>query len=124
MTGKAQTVAVLGASNKQDRYSWRAISLLKEHGHDAIPIHPSLAEIDGMPVTPSLGQIDRAVDTLTLYVNAAVSARLSDEIIALKPGRVIFNPGTESSDLASLLEVNGIPFEEACTLVLLDTGQF
>jgi len=42
----------------------------------------------------------------------------------LKPGRVIFNPGTENSELVERLEGNDILVEEACTLVLLRTGQF
>ena len=124
MTPKAQTVAVLGASNKKDRYSYRAFQLLRKYGHDVILVHPLLEEIDGVPVTASLAQVHQSVDTLTLYINAAVSAKLADEIVALKPGRVIFNPGAESNELAETLDANGIPFEKACTLVLLETGQF
>ena len=124
MTTPSQTVAVLGASNKPARYSYQALQLLRQLGHEAIPIHPSLDQIDGVAVSASLGQIDRHVDTLTLYVNSTVAAGLADEIIALKPGRVIFNPGTESPELAQTLAANGIPCQEACTLILLGTGQF
>lgn len=124
MTANTQTVAVLGASNKLDRYSYRALQLLRQHGHTAIPVHPSLDEIDSVAVIPTLDQIDQAVDTLTIYVNPDVSAGLANEIIALKPGRVIFNPGSESAELTETLEANGISFEEGCTLVLLETGQF
>ena len=124
MTTPSQTVAVLGASNKPARYSYQALQQLRQLGHDAIPIHPTLDQIDGVAVTASLGQIDRNVDTLTLYVNPAVATSLAAEIIALKPGRVIFNPGTESPELAEALAANGIPCQEACTLVLLETGKF
>jgi predicted CoA-binding protein len=124
MTDSNQTVAVLGASNKPDRYSHQAVLLLKEHGHTVIPIHPALTEIDGTPVTPSLADIDQPVDTLTLYLNPARSAELTEEILDLAPARVIFNPGTESPDLASALTDQGIPHENACTLVLLRSNQF
>ena len=124
MTANAQTVAILGASNKQDRYSYKAFELLQEFGHAVIPVHPVLEQIDGVTVVPALDQIETAVDTLTVYVNATVSADLAKEIIALRPGRVIFNPGAESSDLVEVLESKGIPCKEACTLILLQTGQF
>ena len=124
MTGTSQTVAVLGASDKPDRFSYQALQLLRQHGHTTIPIHPALNEIDGVPVTASIDQLARAVDTLTVYVNATVSAGLADKIVALKPGRVIFNPGAESPELAQALDANGIPHQNACTLILLDTGQF
>jgi hypothetical protein len=42
----------------------------------------------------------------------------------MKPGRVLFNPGTESAVLQAKLDEAGIPWEEACTLVLLGTGMF
>jgi hypothetical protein len=37
---------------------------------------------------------------------------------------VIFNPGAENTALVAELEKAGIACEEACTLVLLNTGQF
>jgi hypothetical protein len=37
---------------------------------------------------------------------------------------VVFNPGTENTEFESLLKENGIEAEEACTLVLLGTGQY
>lgn len=124
MVTNVQTVAVLGASNKPDRYSYKALQLLRQSGHTVIPVHPVLEEIDGVPVTQTLDQIDQAVDTLTVYVGPAISARLANEFVTLKPGRVIFNPGAESPELAEALKANGIPFQEACTLMLINTGQF
>lgn len=54
----------------------------------------------------------------------AKSDQMIEEIVALRPGRVIFNPGSENPRLEKKLEEAGIPFEEACTLVLLSTDQF
>jgi hypothetical protein len=42
----------------------------------------------------------------------------------LKPARVIFNPGTENQEFAQQLEAQGIETIEACTLVMLRTGQY
>lgn len=124
MTANSHTVAVLGASDKPDRFSYKALQLLRQHGHKVIPIHPALNEIDGVPVKAALDHIDQPVDTLTVYVSAAVSAGLIDKIVALKPGRVIFNPGSESPELTDALDANAIVYQDACTLVLLNTGQF
>ena len=80
--------------------------------------------VDGVPVVTDLDAIDEPVDTLTLYVNPAVGESQARAIVDLRPGRVIFNPGTESKALQARLDEAGIPWEEACTLVLLGTGQF
>jgi predicted CoA-binding protein len=119
-----QTVAVLGASDKPDRYSNMAVRMLLEYGHQVIPIHPALPEIEGLKVAANLGAISTPVDTLTLYVAAERLEPLIPEILRLRPGRVIFNPGTESIAVQTALDAVGIPWQEACTLVLLRTGQF
>lgn len=117
-------VAVLGASPKEERYSFKAMHLLKEHGHKPIPIHPAGHIVDGVPGLKSLSEIDQPVDTLTVYVNSKISNGLKDEIMKLKPRRVIFNPGAENEELAEVLESAGIEVVMACTLVMLTIGAF
>ncbi|RKZ99014.1 MAG: CoA-binding protein [Gammaproteobacteria bacterium] len=119
-----QTVVVLGASNKPHRYSYKAIKLLKEYGHNIIPVHPKLTNIDGLPVIANLSDIHETVDTLTLYIGADNSQFLIDEIIALKPERVIFNPGTKSELLEDKLLQAEILFIHDCTLIMLESDQF
>jgi predicted CoA-binding protein len=119
-----ERVAVLGASHKPERYSNQAVRMLKEYGHEVVPVTPGRTVIEDLPVAPDLGSIVGPVDTLTLYVGPERSAQLQDAILALKPGRVILNPGTESPDLEKALDGAGIPWLHACTLVLLRTGQF
>jgi len=124
MENSKQTVVVLGASPKSERYSNKAVHLLKEHGHQVIPVHPAIKEIADLPVAASLADIDTGVDTLTLYVSSAHSTPLIDAILSLNPARVIFNPGTENPALSTALKDQRIPAEDACTLILLNTGQF
>lgn len=119
-----QTVVVLGASVKPRRYSYKAVKLLLQYHHTVIPVHPKLTHIDELAVAASLSDISTPVDTLTLYVGAERSRPMIDEIIALKPGRVIFNPGTESELLEKKLSRENIPFVHNCTLVMLQSNQF
>jgi len=119
-----QTVVVLGASDKSHRYSYQAIKLLKKHGHNIIPIHPKLEEIDGLSVVKSLSDIHEVVDTVTLYIAEKRSQFLIDEITTLNPKRVIFNPGTESEILEEKLSQAEIPFIHDCTLIMLESKKF
>ena len=117
-------MAVLGAHTKPQRYSNQAVCLLLEHGYRVTPVHPNFQEIEGLPVIHSLGDIKERVDTLTLYVGPERIQPMIDEILALAPGRVICNPGTESRELQDRLDAAGIPWLEACTLVMLRLGNF
>ena len=117
-------VVVLGASPKPTRYSYSAVKQLDDLGYRVIPVHPKAQRIDRVPVTASLSSITEPVDTLTLYLGAERSHAMIDDILGLRPGRVIFNPGSESHELERRLKDHRIPFEHACTLVLLRTHQF
>ncbi|HPB74495.1 MAG TPA: CoA-binding protein [Chromatiaceae bacterium] len=117
-------VVILGASPKPARYAYQALRLLDDLGYRVIPIHPNFERIDEIPVVDRLANIQEPVHTLTLYVGPERSQGLIADIVALRPGRVIFNPGTESPALEAALSAAGIPSERACTLVLLRTGQF
>ena len=119
-----ETVVVLGASPKPERYSNQAVRALVEHGHRVIPVHPLLKEIAGVPAVSALTQINGAVNTLTLYVGPERGKELIQEMIDLKPDRVIMNPGAESEEIEAHLNDKGILVLRACTLVMLRTGQF
>ncbi len=120
----AQTVVVLGASPKPQRFSNRALRLLRDHGHRVVPVHPRIDEIEGLPVIADVSACTGPVDTLTLYVGPERSRALIEAIVALRPRRVILNPGTESMALEQALRDAGIEAIRDCTLVMLREGRF
>ena len=119
-----ETVVVLGASPKPERYSNQAVRALVEHGHRVIPVHPLLKKIAGVPAVPALSGVKEPVNTLTLYVGPERGKELLQEMIKLGPDRVIMNPGTESDEIEEELNASNIPVLRACTLVMLRTDQF
>ena len=117
-------VAVVGASNSPEKYSYLAVMLLKEKGYKVFPVHRSLKEIEGIKVYPSVKDVPEPIDTVSLYISKEISSQLADELISVKPRRIIFNPGAENSDLEARADNVGIKTLNACTLVMLRTGQF
>jgi len=117
-------VAVIGASDKPERYSYQAFLLLGQKGHKAFPVHQRIKTIDSAMVYRSIKNIPEAIDTVSLYVAADISSSIASDILAAKPRRIIFNPGAENPDLAQKAQTQGILCLDACTLVMLRTGQF
>jgi len=118
-----KTTLVLGASLKTERYSNRAINKLVAHKINTKAIGLVKGEVAGVNI--ETGQpLYKNIDTITLYLNPKRQKDYYDYIIALKPKRVIFNPGTENNELMDLLKLHNINFETACTLVLLTTDQY
>ncbi len=117
-------VAILGASAKPDRYSYKAFTLLREKGHNVFPVNPVLTNLEGVPVFPSLTQITEPLDTITVYLSQKNQQSLEKDILECAAKRVIFNPGAENPSLAASLREAGATVLEACTIVMLKTDQF
>lgn len=114
---------VIGASENPVRYSNMAIQSLKKHGNEVVALAKRAGKVIDIPIQTEFPEMDD-IDTVTLYVGAKRQPEYYDQLLALKPNRVIFNPGTENEELSELLEQNGIEAIEACTLVMLNTGQY
>ena len=118
------TVAVVGASPNEERYSNKAMRLLKEHGYTPVPISPKHDQICDAKAYPTLGELEDEVDTVSVYVAPSRQDAIIEDIVALAPRRVIFNPGAENPAAYERLAAGSVEVVEACTLVLLRTGQF
>lgn len=119
---KTKKTLVLGASENPSRYSFLAINKLRRYEHPVVAIGRKPGKVQDVEFSSERPHTD--VDTVTLYLNPLHQKEYYDYIVSLKPRRIIFNPGTENEELISLAEQNGIEPVEACTLVMLSTGQY
>ncbi len=114
---------VLGASENPERYSNMAILKLLSKGKEVVAVGNRAGAVNGVTISnqpiPS-----EDIDTVTLYLNPTNQRPYYEYILSLKPNRIIFNPGTENYELESKAEKAGIKTIEACTLVMLGTGQY
>ncbi len=117
-------VLIVGASKNPERYAYKAMRRLLDHGHEVLLLNPALKEIEGHPVINSIGDAGSGLDTISLYVGPANLEPLIDGIIACAPRRIISNPGTESAAMRERAQAAGIEYLEACTLVMLASGKF
>jgi uncharacterized protein len=120
--GKNKTL-VIGASENTGRYSNLAVQKLLAYKHPVAAIGSRKGLVANVPIeTEKTPHED--IDTVTLYLNPYRQKEYYDYILSLKPRRIIFNPGAENEELETLAEENGIITMEACTLVMLGTGQY
>lgn len=111
---------VLGATTNPIRYAYLATQRLLDSEIEVIPVGIRKGAAAGIPIRNDRPMIE-GVHTITLYLNAAIQKDYYDYILSLKPQRVIFNPGTENTELYGILkrELPETKIEVACTLVLL-----
>ena len=123
MPPKSKKTLVLGASANPSRYSYLAINKLREHKHPVVAIGKTSSLVADIPIQSQMVPIPD-LDTVTMYLNPVNQKNYYDYILDQHPARVIFNPGAENAELSALAENAGIEPVEACTLVLLSTGQY
>jgi len=121
--GLKKKTLVLGATPNPARYAYLAANRLAAAGYELVNIGIKQGEVAGVPIQPA-GEIVPDVDTITLYIGPQRQPAYYDYILTTHPKRIIFNPGTENPDLKVLAQQQGIETLEACTLVLLSTGQY
>ena len=114
---------VIGASENTERYSNKAIRMLLKYNHPIFAIGNKVGKVENVEIETEK-KIVKNVDTVTLYLNEKHQVEYYDYILSLHPKRIIFNPGTENEVLEKLAKENSIEAMEACTLVLLSTGQY
>ena len=114
---------VIGASENTERYSNMAIRKLRAYNQPVVAIGLRKGTVGDVIIETEKISFEN-IHTVTLYLNPNRQKEYYNYIISLHPQRIIFNPGTENPDLYELANQNGIEVKDACTLVMLGSGQY
>lgn len=114
---------VIGASENPERYSNKAIVSLLNYHHEVEAIGLKTGEVNGVKFKTGFPDLEK-IDTVTLYIGPKHQPAYYEYLMKMKPRRIIFNPGTENTELIELAQSHGIQTEIACTLVLLAAQAF
>lgn len=123
MNESAKPTIILGASPNPSRYSFLATLRLQEAGHEVFPIGIRDGEIGDERIINN-SKFQKDVHTISLYIGQKNQFEWYDMIFNCHPKRIIMNPGTENPELWDMAKKKGIECIEACTLVMLATGEF
>lgn len=116
---------IIGATTNPVRYAYLAAEMFIKKNIPFVPVGIKKGTLFGKEI---LDLNERPciedVDTITLYIGPKNQPEWYDYLISLKPKRIIFNPGTENSELIGLAKEKKIEISIACTLVLISSNQY
>ncbi|SFG69321.1 CoA-binding protein [Neptunomonas qingdaonensis] len=81
----SRVIALVGASPKPERASYRVMAFLLRQGYRVIPVNPlkTGVEIQGQKVVASLSDIDEPLDLVDIFRNSDAAGGVVDEAIAV-----------------------------------------
>jgi predicted CoA-binding protein len=107
-----KTIAMVGASEKENRPSYFAFKYLLERGYRMIPVNPGHAgeQMLGQRIYPRLADIPEPIDMVDIFRASRYALPIVQEALALKPKpQVIWMQlGVRNDDAAELAEQDGL----------------
>ena len=108
--GGAKTVAVVGATTKENMPVYGVMKYLLSEGYTCIPVNPRIAaaggQILGQDAVASLGDIKEKVDVVDIFMRSDRVAPVVDEAIAIKAGCVWTQIGVRGNRTRNLFRSN------------------
>ena len=82
---RVKTIALVGASHKPERPSYKVLEFLLAEGFNVTPVNPGLAgqELHGQTVVASLYHIDHAIDMVDVFRDGSALPDVLAETVAL-----------------------------------------
>ncbi len=106
----ARTIAMVGASDRPDRPSYRVMQTLQDHGYRVIPVNPQITgeHIHGEFVFRDLGQLGDPIDIVDIFRNSAAAGDAVDQAIAAGAKAVWMQLGVVNEEAAARAEAAGL----------------
>jgi len=112
-----KTVAVVGASNRRQKFGNKAIRAFQSAGYTVIPINPHEAVVEGLRAYASVLDVPDPIDMVTVYVPPAVGITLLEDFERKQIGEIWINPGAESDELMAEARRRKLNVIEACSII-------
>ncbi|MDH7974665.1 CoA-binding protein [Sphingomonas sp. AR_OL41] len=105
-----RTVALVGASDRPDRPSYRVMATLQAHGYRVIPVNPQITgeHIHGEFVFRDLAQLGDPIDLVDIFRNSAAAGEAIDQAIAIGAKAVWTQLGVIDHAAAARAEAAGL----------------
>jgi len=107
-----KSIAMVGASEKENRPSYFAFKYLLERGYNMIPINPGHAGEDllGRRIFARLADVTEPIDMVDIFRASRYALPIVEEALALKrrPQVIWMQLGIRNDEAAALAEANGL----------------
>lgn len=110
LLSETRTIALIGASDRPDRPSYRVMRFLQDHGYRVIPVNPQITgeHVHGEYVWRELAQIGEPIDMVDIFRRLQAAGDAVDQAIAAGAKAVWMQLGVINPDAAARAEAAGL----------------
>lgn len=110
LLGSVRTIAMVGASDRPDRPSYRVMKFLQDHGYRVIPVNPQITgeHVHGEYVWRELSQIGEPIDMVDIFRRPEAAGEAVDEAIKVGAKAVWMQLGVINEEAAMRAEAAGL----------------
>ncbi|MEO5867949.1 MAG: CoA-binding protein [Sphingomonas sp.] len=107
---ETRTVALVGASDRPDRPSYRVMKTMQDHGYRVIPVNPQITgeHVHGEFVFRDLAQLGDRIDLVDIFRQSAKAGEAVDQAIAAGAKAVWMQLGVTDEAAAARAEAAGL----------------
>ena len=107
---ETETIAVVGASSKPERDSYKVIESLLEHGYRVFPVNPNEegSSVLGLNFYPNLSSIQQPIDMVDVFRTSDAVFEIAEEAIKIKAKVLWMQLDIINNDAANLAEAAGL----------------
>ncbi|MGM0415235.1 MAG: CoA-binding protein [Bacillota bacterium] len=99
---KLKNWAVIGASDKKEKYGYKIVKVLNDNDYNVFPVNPRLEEIDGLKCYESINDIDEKIDVVDMVVKPEIGQKVIPDIADKNIEYIWLQPGTRSEKIDEL----------------------
>ena len=110
LLSETRTIAMIGASDRPDRPSYRVMEFLQRHGYRVLPVNPQITgeHVHGEYVWRELSQIGEPIDLVDIFRRPQAAGEAVDEAIAAGAKAVWMQLGVINEEAAARAEAAGL----------------
>lgn len=116
---KKEVWAVIGITDKTERFGYKIPKLLEEKNYKVYGVNPKLDELEGIKVYKNLSQVPEKIDVINMIVNPKFAKTYLEEVKELGIKNVFFQPGSYQEETIEYAKELGFNIVTDCVYASL-----
>ena len=106
--------AVIGATDKKDKFGYKIVKTLKDNGYKVFPVNPNYDKVAGLTCYSDISQVADEVDVVDFVINPSIGRKAIEDVAENGLKYVWLQPGARSKEIKEYAEDHNISVVESC----------